>query len=44
VTSLKNLQTTGHFGIWLGLSPDDEPLPLKDAGAQDIVSMDWTEP
>jgi hypothetical protein len=44
VTSLKGLQTTGYFGIWLGLSPDDEPLLLKDTGTQDIVSMDWTEP
>jgi len=44
VTSLKSLETTGYFGIWLGLSPDDEPLVLKDTGTQDIVSMDWTEP
>jgi serine/threonine protein kinase/Tol biopolymer transport system component len=44
VTSLKELQTTGYFGIWLGLLPDDEPLLLKDTGTQDVVSMDWTEP
>lgn len=44
VASLKGFQTTGYFGIWLGLSPGDEPLLLKDTGTQDIVSMDWTAP
>jgi tricorn protease-like protein len=44
VASLKGFQTTGFFGVWLGLTPDDEPLLLKDTGTQDIVSMDWHAP
>ncbi len=44
VASLKGLQITGVFGEWLGLAPDDAPLVLKDAGTQEIVSMDWHEP
>jgi WD40 repeat protein len=44
VTSLKGFQATGYWGLWLGLTPDDEPLLLKDTGTQDIVSMDWTAP
>ena len=44
VASLKALQITGYFGIWLGLTPDDEPLLLENTGTQDIVSMDWNAP
>jgi eukaryotic-like serine/threonine-protein kinase len=44
VASLKGFQMTGIFGLWLGLTPDDEPLLLKNMGTQDIVSMDWTAP
>jgi len=35
---------TGVFGIWFGLTPDDAPLILKDAGTQEIVSMTWRAP
>jgi hypothetical protein len=44
VASLKNLKVTGVFSSWLGLTPNDEPLVLKDAGTQEIVSMEWHEP
>jgi serine/threonine protein kinase/Tol biopolymer transport system component len=44
VASLKDLKITGVFSSWLGLTPDDEPLVLKDAGTQEIVSMEWHEP
>ncbi|HEV2232323.1 MAG TPA: protein kinase [Terriglobia bacterium] len=44
VASLKGFQLTGYFGLWLGLSPDDAPLLLKNTGTEDIVSMDWTAP
>ena len=37
-------QLTGVFGIWFGLTPDDVPLILKDAGTQEIVSMAWQQP
>jgi len=44
VVSLKGFHLTGYWGEWLGLAPDDSPLLLKDAGTQEIVSMDWHEP
>jgi eukaryotic-like serine/threonine-protein kinase len=44
VVSLKGIQTTGIFNHWLGLTPDDEPLVLKNTGTQEIVSMDFHGP
>ncbi len=44
VVSLRGLRTTGYYGEWLGLGPGDSPLVLKDAGTQEIVSMDFHEP
>jgi serine/threonine protein kinase/Tol biopolymer transport system component len=44
VASLKGFQMTGIFGFWLGLTPNDAPLLLKNTGTQDVVSMNWTAP
>jgi eukaryotic-like serine/threonine-protein kinase len=44
VASLKGFPTTGLFGFWLGIAPDDSPLVLKDTGTQEIVSLDWQAP
>jgi hypothetical protein len=44
VASLKGINTTGNLGPWLGLTADDAPTILKDAGSQEIVSMEWHEP
>jgi Tol biopolymer transport system component/tRNA A-37 threonylcarbamoyl transferase component Bud32 len=44
VASLMGFQQTGYFGFWLGLSPDDSPLLLKDTGTQEIVALDWHAP
>jgi eukaryotic-like serine/threonine-protein kinase len=44
VLSLKGDRLTGNYGHWLGLAPDDSPLTLKDAGSQEVVSMDFHEP
>jgi Tol biopolymer transport system component len=44
VVSLKGFRQTGVYSIWLGLTPDDSPLLLKDAGTHEIVSMAWHEP
>ncbi len=44
IASLKGFQLAGYYGTWLGLTPDDEPLLLKDTGTQDIVRMDWHAP
>jgi serine/threonine protein kinase/Tol biopolymer transport system component len=44
VTSLKGFSPAGYYGSWLGLTPDDTPLLLRDAGTEDVVSMDWNAP
>jgi eukaryotic-like serine/threonine-protein kinase len=44
VADLKQFQMTGIYNFWLGLTPNDTPLVLKDAGSQEIVSMAWHEP
>jgi Tol biopolymer transport system component len=41
VADLKNFEPTGWWGIWLGLDPGDVPLMLRDAGTQDVYSVDW---
>jgi len=43
IANLKNFTTTGRFGISLVLAPDDSPLMLRNAGTQDIYSLDWEE-
>ena len=44
VADLKGFESTGWFGIWLGLDPDDLPLMLRDSGTQDVYFLDWEEP
>ena len=44
VADLKSLQLTGVYNFWLGLTPDDSPLVTKDAGTEEIISMNWTAP
>jgi len=44
VVSLTSFHSTGHWGAYFGLTPDDSPLVLKDTGTQDIVSLDFHEP
>jgi len=44
VADLKDFVLTGRYGGSLSLSPDDSPLLLRDAGTQDVYSLDWIEP
>ncbi|HEY1801498.1 MAG TPA: hypothetical protein VGG46_11245 [Terriglobales bacterium] len=44
IADLEKFQTTGIYGFWLGLTPQDVPLLLKDAGTQDVVRMTWHQP
>ena len=44
VVDLKNFITTGRYGGWLALASDDSPLLLRDAGTQDVYSLDWEAP
>jgi eukaryotic-like serine/threonine-protein kinase len=41
VVDLKGFVPTGFFNVWLGLDPGDSPLMLRDAGTQDVYSLDW---
>jgi Tol biopolymer transport system component len=42
VTALGDFhQPAGLLGDWMGLSPQDTPLFLRDAGTMDIYSLDW---
>ena len=44
VVGLHDFHSTGYYRAWLGLTPDDTPLMLRDAGTEDVVSMDWNAP
>ena len=41
VADLKNFRQAGYFGYWLGMTPDDSPLLLRDTGTQEIYALDW---
>jgi len=34
----------GIWGPWMGLTPEDSPLFLRDVGSQEIYSVDFREP
>ena len=44
VADVKDFPATGRYGGALALTPDDEPLLLRDTGAQDVYSVDWHSP
>jgi eukaryotic-like serine/threonine-protein kinase len=44
VVDLKNFATTGFFGQWFAVAPDDSPIMLRNAGTQDVYALDWEEP
>jgi len=44
VADLKDFQATGRYGPSLALTPNDEPILLRDTGAQDVYSVDWHSP
>lgn len=35
---------TGYYGFWLGLTPADSPIILKDTGTEEIIALDWHAP
>ena len=41
VADVKNFPATGRYGGALALTPNDQPILLRDTGAQDVYSMDW---
>jgi eukaryotic-like serine/threonine-protein kinase len=36
--------TSGSFGAWTGLAPDDSPLALRDISTYEIYALDWHLP
>jgi Tol biopolymer transport system component len=44
VVDLRNFVSTGYYGTWLAIAPDNSPLLLRDASTSDIYSLDWEEP
>ena len=43
VADLKGFVTTGQYGGSLSMTPQDEPLLLRDRGTQDVYALDFTE-
>jgi eukaryotic-like serine/threonine-protein kinase len=41
IISLKDIRRTGNQGPWVGLTPDDSPLILRDSGVEEIYALDW---
>jgi Tol biopolymer transport system component len=39
IVDLKDVNTTGFYGLWLGLDPTDAPLLLRDVGTDDIYAL-----
>jgi hypothetical protein len=39
IVDLKDVRTTGYYGLWLVLDPTDAPLLLRDVGTDDIYAL-----
>ncbi len=45
VGSTRDARLTGNFPWpWMGLTPQDEPVVVKDTGTEEIYSFDWEAP
>ena len=44
IASLKDFRPAGTFGAWLSLTPDDDPLVLRDVGPPEIYALSWEAP
>ena len=41
VVHLVGFRVANTFGPWLGLTPDDSPLLVRDTGSQEIYDIEW---
>jgi len=41
IADLKKFRQAGFFNVWLGMTPDDSPILLRDVGTQEIYSLDF---
>jgi eukaryotic-like serine/threonine-protein kinase len=44
MADVKDFPLTGRYGGALALTPDDQPVLLRDTGTQDVYSVDWRAP
>lgn len=44
ILSLQNFRSTGRFGAWFSLTPNDDPLVLRDVSTQEIYALEWETP
>jgi dipeptidyl aminopeptidase/acylaminoacyl peptidase len=44
ILSLKDFRPAGTFGASLSLTPDDDPLVLRDVGPPEIYALTWEAP
>ncbi len=45
VVGLKDFKNTGYSGgFWVGVTPENEPLYLRDTGTQEIYALKWQAP
>jgi hypothetical protein len=44
VVDLKDIRTTGFYGVSLSLTPDNQPIVTRDIGTQEIFALDWQAP
>jgi len=44
IADVRDFPATGRYGAALALTPDDQPILLRDTGTQDVYSVDWHSP
>jgi eukaryotic-like serine/threonine-protein kinase len=44
ILSLKDFRSAGTFGAWFSLTPEDDPLILRDVGPPEIYALSWDAP
>jgi hypothetical protein len=44
IVDLKDIHTTGFYGLSLSLTPDDQPIVVRDSGSQEIFALNWQAP
>lgn len=38
---LRDVHLTGFYGTSLSLTPEDQPIVVRDNGSQEIFAIDW---